>query len=582
MFIFRYFFLFSLFVSVAFAQTGWETVFERSGYKSTSTYAQTDEYFTHLSKISGAVKYETFGISPQGRELKVFLVSKDTAFTPDAAKRSGKPVLFIINGIHSGEIEGKDASMIFLREMLVDGKHREIFDNVNIVLVPIFSVDGHERSSPYNRINQNGPENMGWRVTAQNLNLNRDWTKAEAPEMQAMIKLYNAWDPDMVMDNHTTNGADYQYTVSYGLEYFPSLANNLVTLIRKDFLPFLYEKVEGAGWLMSPYVSFKNNKVSDGIVEWASSPRFTNGYSASRNRISFLVETHMMKPYKDRVFGTYECIKAAALFLSINGKEVIEANKSADGSVRAFTGENARWVPIKFVLRDSTTKKFHFKGIEAVTEKSTVSGAEKTVYTGKKVEFDIPHYDDVYVADSILLPAGYIIPKEYKNIAEKLALHGIKVEEVKRDEKAKVEVTTFRDFKFAERPFEGRTRVSYRYDTETMEMTVPAGSFYVDSRQKTFKLIATLLEPKSDDSYVSWGYFNQIFEMKEYYEDYVMERVALEMFEKDPALKAEFEQKVASDEKFRNDPDARLSWLYRRSPYFDKKYCVYPVLRVME
>lgn len=246
MFIFRYFFLFSLFVSVAFAQTGWETVFERSGYKSTSTYAQTDEYFTRLSKISGAVKYETFGISPQGRELKVFLVSKDTAFTPDAAKRSGKPVLFIINGIHSGEIEGKDASMIFLREMLVDGKHREIFDNVNIVLVPIFSVDGHERSSPYNRINQNGPENMGWRVTAQNLNLNRDWTKAEAPEMQAMIKLYNAWDPDMVMDNHTTNGADYQYTVSYGLEYFPSLANNLVTLIRKDFLPFLYEKVEGA------------------------------------------------------------------------------------------------------------------------------------------------------------------------------------------------------------------------------------------------------------------------------------------------------------------------------------------------
>ncbi len=582
MLIFWYSFLFFLFASVSFAQTGWETVFERSGYKATATYAQTDEYFFRLSKISDAVKYETFGISPQGRDLKVFIVSKDTAFTPEAAKRSGKPVLFIINGIHSGEIEGKDASMIFLREMLVEGKHREIFENVNIVLVPIFSVDGHERSSPFNRINQNGPENMGWRVTAQNLNLNRDWTKAEAPEMQAMLKLYSSWDPDLVMDNHTTNGADYQYTVSYGLEYFPSLSPNLVKLIKKSFLPFLYEKVEGAGWLMSPYVSFKNNKVSDGIIEWASSPRFTNGYSASRNRISFLVETHMMKPYKDRVFGTYECIKAASQFLALHGKEVIEENINADRSVKEYTGANARWVPLKFTLRDSTTKKFLFKGFEAIIEKSPVSGAEKTVYTGKKIEMEIPHYDDVYVSDSVLLPAGYIIPAEYKNIADKLALHGIKVEEVKRDEKVKAEVITFRDFKFAERPFEGRTRVSYKYDTETREMTVPAGSFYVESRQRTFKLIATLLEPKSDDSYVSWGYFNQIFEMKEYYEDYVMERVALEMFEKDPALKAEFEKKVASDEKFRNNPDERLSWLYRRSPYFDKKYCVYPILRVVE
>ncbi len=578
---FRIYLFIILFSSVTFAQSGWETVFERSGFKATSTYAETDDYFTRLSKISRAVKYETFGISPQGRQLKVFIVSKDTAFTPDAAKATGKPLLLVINGIHSGEIEGKDASMIFLREMLVEGKHREIYENVNIVLVPIFSVDGHERSSPYNRINQVGPENMGWRVTAQNLNLNRDWTKAEAPEMQAMIKLFNAWDPDMVMDNHTTNGADFQYTVSYGLEYFNNMAPNLAKLIRKSFLPYIIEQVEGAGWLVSPYVGFKNGRVEDGIMEWASLPRFTNGYSATRNRISFCVETHMMKPFKDRVYATLECIKATGYFLAMNGKIVIEENRKADKNVALFTGENASWLPLKFKLKESTSKTYLWKGIESVTEKSTVSGADKTVYTGKKYEKEVPHYDMIEVVDSVKLPAGYIIPAEYGHIAEKVALHGIKVEKVKKEEKAKVEVTTFRDFKFSDRPYEGRPRVSYQYDTNVEEIVVPAGSFFVESRQKLYKLIATLLEPKSDDSYLAWGYFNQIFEMKEYYEDYVMERVALEMLAKDTALKAEFEKKLEQDEKFKNDPDARLFWLYRKSPYFDKKYCVYPILKVI-
>lgn len=580
--ILRNYLLFLLLSTFSFAQGGWETVFERSGFKATATYAETDDYFTRLSKISGAVKYETFGISPQGRAMKVFIVSKDTAFTPAAAKRSGKPLLLIINGIHSGEIEGKDASMIFLREMLVDGKHREIYENVNIVLVPIFSVDGHERSSPYNRINQDGPENMGWRVTAQNLNLNRDWTKAEAPEMQAMIKLFNAWDPDMIMDNHTTNGADFQYTVSYGLEYFANMSPNLAKLIRKSFLPYIIEQVEGAGWLVSPYVGFKNDKVEDGIMEWASLPRFTNGYSATRNRISFCVETHMMKPFKDRVFATLECIKATGQFLAMNGKVVIEENRKADNNMTLYTGENPAWLPVKFKLKDTTSKTYLWKGIESVTENSAVSGGMKTVYTGKKYEKEVPHYDMIEVVDSVRMPAGYIIPPEYSHIAEKIALHGIKVEEVNSPDRVKVEITTFRDFKFSDRPYEGRSRVSYKYDTRVEEVTVPAGSFYVESRQKLYKLIATLLEPRSEDSYLAWGYFNQIFEMKEYYEDYVMERVALDLLAKDPALKAEFEKKLEQDEKFRSDPDARLFWLYQKSPYFDIKYCVYPIIKVVE
>lgn len=565
-----------------FAQNNRLTEFEKSGFVATSTYSETDEYFAELEKVTNFAKYSTIGISPQGRDIKLFIVSKDKAFTPVEAGKSGKPVLLIINGIHSGEIEGKDASMMFLREMLVEGKHRDILENVIFLIVPIFSVDGHERASYYNRINQDGPLNMGWRTTARNLNLNRDWTKADAPEMSAMLKMVSSWQPDFIIDNHTTNGADYQYTVTYGLERFGNMASNIAKLAEKSFLPFLIENVESAGWLMSPYVGFKNNRVEDGLLEWASVPRFSNGYMASRNRICLLVETHMMKPYKERVFATKKVIETAAKYLVISGKTVIEENRKADNNIKQYLGKDGKWLPIKFTLKDTAIKTYSFKGIEAVIEKSDISGGDKLVYTGKKFEKVIPYFDQVYAIDSVKVPAGYLIPAEYEDIVEKAKLHGIKVERLASSKKLKVERIKFKDYKFATITFEGRTRVSFDFDTQIEEITAPAGSFFISCNQATLKLIVYLFEPKSEDSYLQWGFFNQIFEQKEYYEDYVMERLAPEILKNDPLLKKDFEEKLAADEKFKNDPDARLNFIYKRSPYFDKNYCVYPILRVIE
>lgn len=575
--------IFLLLLTVApFAQNEWQTEFERSGFIATSTYSQTEEYFSKLENVSDFARYSTIGVSPQGRDIKLFVVSKDKAFTPDEAAKNGKPVLLIINGIHSGEIEGKDASMMFLREMLVDGKHTALLENVIFLIVPIFSVDGHERASSYNRINQDGPLNMGWRTTAKNLNLNRDWTKADAPEMRAMLKMVSAWNPDFILDNHTTNGADYQYTVTYGLERFGNMAPNIAKLVERSFLPFLIENVESAGWLISPYVGFKNNRVEEGLLEWASVPRFSNGYMASRNRICLLVETHMMKPYKDRVFATKKVIETAADYLVISGKMVIEENRKADNNIKQYLGKEGKWLPIKFALKDTALKTYLFKGIEAVIEKSDISGGEKLVYTGEKFEKVIPYFDQVQAVDSVRVPEGYLIPAEYEDIVEKAKLHGIKIEKLDSPKKLKVERVTFKNHKFAQSTFEGRTRVSFDYDTKIEEIIAPAGSFFASCNQKTLKLIVYLFEPKSDDSYLAWGFFNQIFEQKEYYEDYVMERLAPEILKNDPQLKMDFEEKLASDEKFRNSPDARLDFIYKRSPYFDKNYCVYPILRVLE
>ena len=568
--------------SVLYSQNEWQTEFEKSNFKATSTYKETDQFFEKLSKTNEAVSYKTFGVSPQGRELKVFIVSKDKAFSPEVARTTGKPILLVLNGIHSGEIEGKDASMIFLREMLVEGKHKEIFENVILLVVPIFSVDGHERSSAYNRINQDGPTNMGWRTTAQNINLNRDWMKADAPEMRAMLGLFSAWLPDFSIDNHTTDGADYQYTVTYGLERHGNISPNLAKLSQNVFLPYLMENVESAGWLVAPYVFFKDNKVENGMLDWASTPRFSGGYTAAQNRISLLVETHMMKPYKDRVFATKAVLETVAKFLVLNGKIIREENHKADNNMKQFVGSGAKWLPIKFSTKDKTDNKIMFKGIEAVYETSLVSGVEKIVYTGKKFEKEIPLFDDIYTSDSMKVPLGYIIPSEYSSLVSILELHGVKVEKFSAEKKFKVEKLKFKDFSFAKTPYEGRFRAVAKYDATKMEFVAPAGSFFVSCDQRTLKIINLLLEPSSEDSFFSWGFFNQIFEMKEYFEDYVMEKVALEMLKTDANLKKEFEEKLASDEKFRNDPDARLSFFYKKSPYFDKNYCVYPILRVVE
>lgn len=568
--------------STMFSQVDWKTEFEKSDYKATSTYVETDRFFTRLAKTSNAVRYETIGTSPQGREIKVFIVSKEKAFTPEAAKKTGKPVLLVLNGIHSGEIEGKDASMLFLREMLVEGKHQEVFENVILLVIPIFSVDGHERSSAWNRINQNGPTNMGWRTTAQNINLNRDWMKADAPEMRAMLGLFSAWMPDFTIDNHTTDGADYQYTVTYGLERHGNIAPNLAKLSEKVFLPFLIENVESAGWLVAPYVYFKDNNVEKGMLDWASTPRFSGGYTAAQNRISLLVETHMMKPYKDRVFATKSVLETTAKFLVLNGKIIREENNKADNNMKQFIGKGAKWLPIKFSTKETAGSSILFKGIEAVHETSAVSGTEKIVYTGKKFEKEIPVFDNVIASDSMEVPSGYIIPAEYSSLVSIMELHGIKVEKLEAPKKFLVERLKFKDFTFAKTPYEGRFRVTSGYDVSKIKEVVPSGAFFVSCDQRALKVINLLLEPRSEDSFLSWGFFNQIFEMKEYFEDYVMEKVALEMLAANPALKKEFEEKIANDEKFRNDPDARLSFFYKKSPYFDKNYCVYPILRVVE
>ena len=563
------------------AEDDWKTIFEKSEFVSTADYDQTMKYFQSLADNSDYAEFLTFGLSPQGRELKYLLVTKESKMNIPPGKELFKPPILIINGIHSGEIEGKDASMLLMREILITKEKEYLLDSINIIVVPIFSVDGHERKSKYNRINQNGPEEMGWRTTSQNLNLNRDWMKADTPEMQSMLKLFNQYLPDFIVDTHTTNGADYQYTVTYSVEWSKNMYRQTAEWLGNRFTPFLEKGVDEKGFLIFPYVYLKDwsKGLDEGLIYWPGTPRFSSGYFALQNRPMLLVETHMLKSYKERVYSTMAVLETTMEFIFNNSTELKVLNREADKKTTQLYADE-KYLPLGF----SNTDKYemmNFKGYDYYWDSSQVSGKTKLVYTQNKKDFNLKYYNDVVVVDSIKVAKGYYIPPEYSLLVDRLKLHGLNyilIEDELKDE----EVTRykFRDVKFAANPYEGRQSVAFNYDTYAEKVNILKGSFLFLSDQKTAKVLAHLLEPKSADSFVRWGFMNQIFEQKEYYEDYVMERLAEEMMKNNPELKKEFEEKLKTDEAFRNNPRTRLDFFYERSPYPDKQLNVYPILRI--
>ncbi len=562
------------------AAQDWTTKFERSDFLETARYDESINYFKQLADHSEYAELITFGVSPQGRDLKCIIVSKDKAFTPADAKKTGKPVILLINGIHSGEIEGKDASMILLREILITKEKDKMLDDVILLIVPIFNVDGHERAGKYNRINQNGPVEMGWRTTAQNLNLNRDWMKADAPEMKAMLKLFSAWLPDFFIDSHTTDGADYQYTITYSIETEQDVYEG-TSEFNKKYISYMEEELEKSGYLSYSYVYFMDwqKGFESGLAGGIASPRFSHSYAAIQNRPGLLIETHMLKPYKERVFSTKKVIETIIEFTSKHADELINLNKEADEKTIKKYLDEKEFYPLNFSITDkSTTEKI--KGKAYTKMPSEISGKEKIVYSNRDTVFDVQFYNDVFVKDSVQAPQFYLIPGEWKEIVERMKLHGIEAEELNAPAEFNITRYKFNNVKYDSASFEGRNRVNFEIESYTETVTMPAGTYKVNTNQRTIGVILHLLEPLGEDSFLKWGFFNSIFEMKEYYEDYVMEKTAEEMLRKDPELKKEFEQKLKSDENFRNDPDERLKFFYVRSPYFDKNYCVYPIMRI--
>ncbi len=558
----------------------WLTHFEKSNQQESPDYENTLKYFQKFVHSSPYVKIKTIGLTPQGRELKVIIVSKDKAFAPEQAKKTGKAIVLIQNGIHPGEVEGKDACMLLLREILITKEKQSLLDNTILLIIPVLNIDGHERISPFNRPNQNGPKKMGWRTNALNLNLNRDYLKADSPEIRSFLKLFNDWLPDFMIDNHTTNGADYQYHVTYGVETHQNIDRGLISWIDKKYLPHLLNNVEADGFIIGPYMEFKAGTIESGIVDLPAPPRLSHGYCAAQNRICLLVETHSLKPFANRVFSTKSMMEHSINFVNNNYKELISLNKQADKETVKYYLSTKKKFPL--VLKgNGKFDKYLFKGFEWYDEYSELTGSTVRKYTNKPMEIEIPIFNKANSEKKINVPVAYLIPQQFSKIIEVLKTHQIKFNVLKSAKSIKVEKYRFEDVQFAPRPYEGRQLPSFKCTPFIEKVDVEAGTLIVYTNQRQLRVIVNLLEPEAPDSFVNWGFFNAFFERKEYAEAYVMEPYAKQMMKDDPQLRSDFYKRLNEDESFRNSDGERLDFFYKRSPFYDKGENVYPIMRLI-
>jgi len=548
------------------ANDPWITPAERVNFVDTPDYAATRAWLERLvASAPQLLSIESFGKTAQGRDLYFVRASKGGG---------GKPVLLVQAGIHSGEIDGKDAGMMLLRDIAHRGKHG-LLDKGDLVFVPIFNADGHERASPWNRPNQRGPRSMGWRTTAQNLNLNRDYLKADAPEMQAMIALINRLDPTLYLDLHVTDGIDHQYDVAYAFSgwrgYYaksPAIGRWLDTRLR----PAMDAALKRAGHTPGYYVSAVDNRNPDkGISHDPDTPRYSTGYGDYRHVPTILIETLSLRPYRQRVLGTYVFVEEA-LRLAGNEGARLRAAIDADRAERP-ADLVVKWKPLKDPIYT-----VDFLGIAHDRYRSAASGREEIRWLGRPITQKIPVFGEE-PDQSVRLPKAWWVPATAPEVIERLKLHGIRFETIDAPRTIELDMVRIAEPKLGA-PIEGRVPLMAGGFTHGRRSeTFPAGSVRVPSDQPLGLLAAALLEPESADGVLAWNFFPGMLQRTEYIEAYAIAPLAERMLTQNAALRQEFETKLAADPAFAADGNARLAWFYERTPYFDDRYLLYPIGR---
>ena len=551
---------------IAKENNAWITLTEKSNFANTPSYQETIDWFKKLCAATTTMRYVSIGTSGQGREIPMIICSEDGKFDAADLSKTTKPVILAQAGIHAGEIDGKDAGMMLLRDIAL-GNKKHLLKNAVILFVPILNVDGHERTSKYNRVNQRGPDNMGWRTNGRNLNLNRDYTKLDSEEIMAIVQVMNSYKPSLYLDLHVTDGADYQYDITYGYSqaYSPAAA----AWMNKVLSPHIDQRLKEMGHIPGPLLFAANDRdFTEGVVEYGYSARFSNNYGDLVHIPSILLENHSLKPFRQRVLGTYIFLEA-----------ILEAVNKDGAALKNAIAKDEQFRPAELVLSWKQADKpdqMTLLGIESKVLKSPITGGDYVQWTGKAVTQQVPVYRSNVPDITARRPKAYWVPSTYQEVIKKLKLHGIQVEEIQQQTKVNATMYRMTEYKFSGQPFEGHVGVSVKVKTEQQEEMFYPGAVKIDLNQPKGDLAMHLLEPLSPDSFLQWGYFAEIFNRTEYIETYALEPLAAQML-KDPATQQAFDKKKAEDSTFLSRPEKVYRWFYERSPYYDQRWLLYPV-----
>jgi hypothetical protein len=557
------------------------TPFERDPrHNTTATYAECIAFYKELAAAYPATaQLREAGPTDSGQPLHEVVLSADGTFEPAASRAKGRPILFIQNGIHPGEPEGIDASMLLARDLLRDKKTLALLAKVTVVIIPAYNIDGMLNRNSTTRVNQNGPAEYGFRGNARHLDLNRDFIKQDSRNARSFAALFQRWRPEVFVDTHTSNGADYQYTITLIPSQHNKLAPALGTYLQGQLLPALYQGMAQKHWPMTPYVDFEGETPESGLRAFLESPRYSTGYAALFNSIGFMPETHMLKAFGPRVRATYDLLLTYLQTVAAQAPALLGARAEADRALAAQTR-----FPLAWAVRDTASGTLQFRGYEAGHKPSAVSGQPRLYYDrARPYTRPVPHYNDARPTARAAAPVAYAIPAAWGEVLDHLRRNGVVLRPLAQPLTGPAEAYRIEDYKTAPRPYEGHYLHSQlRLTTQpAAAATLPAGTYLAVLAEQgpAARYLVETLEPQATDSFFAWGFFDSVLQQKEHYSDYVFEDLAADFLAKSPAVRQQLEAAKKADPALAASGPAQLEWVYQRSPYAEAGYRRYPVLR---
>ncbi len=555
--------------------SGQNTVFEQSGGKETSTYFETIAYYRQLDLQSPKVTMMETGSTDAGLPLHLVLVSNSGNANVSDWKNENKIIIMVLNGIHPGEPDGIDASQMLLGD-IVSGRVN-LPENVCLGIIPVYNIGGSLNRSPYSRVNQQGPKEYGFRGNAQNLDLNRDFIKADSRNARSFAKAFHYLQPNILIDNHVSDGADFQHVFTLITSQYNKMGKHLGDYVRKAFEPSLYKSMDQKGWKLFPYVNFNSYDLTKGMTQFYESPRYSSGYATLFQTIGFIPETHMLKPYHQRVQSTYDFMLTVIEQSSAQAFQLHEARRKESASL-----QNARVWPLTWKPDSSRKDKLRFLGYERDTVISKVTRLPIMQYNRNRpfdIEIDFFSYFDS--ASTVKVPEYYIIPQGWHRVIDRLKENNVQWSRFLRDTTVKVKVYHIEDFRAPARPYEGHFRLGNIIVRESEQnLNFRQGDYLIPLQQSAKRYLLETLEPEGEDSFLAWNYFDAILGQKEGYSAYRWEQVAEKWLDDHPELQKELDEKLRSDPEFAKNSAAILNWVYVRTPYYEPAHKRYPVYRV--
>ncbi len=541
-----------------------------------------DEAVACYEKLAAAYPQQfrltAVGSTDSGRPLHVAVISGNGEFDPEAVRRSGRRIMMINNGIHPGEPEGIDATVMLFRDYLAKPDlFKPLLDKVVIVAIPVYNVDGCLNRGSHSRANQDGPESYGFRGNARNYDLNRDFVKCDSRNARTFNQIFSTWNPDIFVDNHTSNGADYQYVMTLIATQHNKLEAPLGSFLQETMLPELYDNMAKKGWDMIPYVDTPGETPDSGIVGFCDHGRYSTGYAAMWNTIGFMPETHMLKPFKDRVWSTYAFMEVVMNFTAAHAEEIGRARAEAFARTRA-----KKTFALDYAMDQKKYDMIEFRGFAAKYKPSEVSGLPRLWYDrSEPYTKQIPYYNHFEPSVTVEKPVAYVIPQAWEHVIERLRINGVAMEVLDKPLETETETYYIGDFK-TRNGWEGHYYHSgVKLEKRIMKRRFEAGDVVIRVNQDANRYIVETLEPDAPDSWFAWNFFEPVLMQKEYFSAYVFEDLAAEFLRENPAVREELEAKRKADPEFAGSASKQLDWVYRKSPWYEQTHRMYPVARVM-